>query len=151
MDGNKIANITNATFVGLKSLRSISLRDNILGSLQENLFVFLTKVRRLMYYQGNQIFIPIRYRQALQCYLPWLQILLKWYALVRSLSIYFCQNTQSRVFFVCNLPKILWPLFADLKLSPIVQKALKSNVGREIKVFICCLSLTFLCQYSFIW
>ena len=60
MDGNKIANITNATFVGLKSLRSISLRDNILGSLQENLFVFLTKVRRLMYYQGNQMFIPIR-------------------------------------------------------------------------------------------
>lgn len=44
MDGNKIANITNATFVGLKSMTSISLRDNLLSSLQENLFVFLSKV-----------------------------------------------------------------------------------------------------------
>ena len=47
MDGNKIANITNATFVGLKSLKSISLQDNLLSSLQENLFVFLSKVRQL--------------------------------------------------------------------------------------------------------
>ena len=47
MDGNKIANITNATFVGLKSLKSISLQDNLLSSLQENLFVFLSKVSQL--------------------------------------------------------------------------------------------------------
>ena len=47
MDGNKIANITNATFVGLKSLKSISLQDNLLSLLQENLFVFLSKVSQL--------------------------------------------------------------------------------------------------------
>ena len=47
MDGNKIANITNATFVGLKSLKSISLQDNLLSSLQENLCVFLSKVSQL--------------------------------------------------------------------------------------------------------
>lgn len=48
MDGNKIANITNATFMGLKSLKSISLKDNLLSSLHENLFVFLSKVSQLM-------------------------------------------------------------------------------------------------------
>ena len=50
MDFNQIANITNETFFGLKSLTHLSLRGNLLTSLNDEL-VSLTEVSSLYWYQ----------------------------------------------------------------------------------------------------
>ena len=45
LDSNKIANLTNLTFVGLRSLRRLSMRENLIRELRPNVFAHLEKVR----------------------------------------------------------------------------------------------------------
>lgn len=45
LDSNEISNVTNLTFVGLKSLRRLSMRDNAIAILPDNVFLQLNRVR----------------------------------------------------------------------------------------------------------
>ena len=45
LDSNKIANLTNLTFLGLRSLRRLSMRENLIRELRPNVFAHLEKVR----------------------------------------------------------------------------------------------------------
>ena len=44
IDNNHVVNVTNSSFVGLQSLRAISMRGNRLASLEAKLFMFLPMV-----------------------------------------------------------------------------------------------------------
>ena len=60
LDANKIANLTDLTFIGLRSLRRLSMRENLIRELRPNVFAHLEKV--LTYISGSAAFDLVPWR-----------------------------------------------------------------------------------------